>query len=151
MADLFQHIPTPAQMEALGVAFERASARHAQWDPLGLLAVRTLLRQRLGALGDLEEHPFQRGPTPEQIAAMAAGIGRISTAARLAAVLMVEAFETALPAQRGPTIGRKRRKRRARGRRIEVRRARGPGLLTVEQWAAAHRTRQRQQEGQADA
>jgi Zn-dependent M28 family amino/carboxypeptidase len=40
-----------------------ARPRHAQWDPLGLLAVRTLLRQRLGALGDLEEHPFQRGRT----------------------------------------------------------------------------------------
>ncbi len=40
-------------------------------------------------------------------------------------------------------FGRKRRARRARGRRIEARRNR-PGLLTVAQWAAAHRTMQRQ-------
>ena len=40
-----------------------ARPRHAQWDPLGLLAVRALLRERLGALGDLEEHPFQQGTT----------------------------------------------------------------------------------------
>ena len=40
-----------------------ARPRHAQWDPLGLLAVRAVLRQRLGALGDLEEHPFQQGTT----------------------------------------------------------------------------------------
>ncbi|MFN9659245.1 MAG: M20/M25/M40 family metallo-hydrolase [Cyanobacteriota bacterium] len=38
-----------------------ARPRHAQWDPLGLLAVRSLLRQRLGALGPLEEQPFQEG------------------------------------------------------------------------------------------
>ncbi len=40
-----------------------ARPRHAQWDPLGLLAVRALLRERLGALGDLEEHPFHQGTT----------------------------------------------------------------------------------------
>ncbi|MFN9631812.1 MAG: M20/M25/M40 family metallo-hydrolase [Cyanobacteriota bacterium] len=40
-----------------------ARPRHAQWDPLGLLAVRSLLRERLSALGPLEEHPFRRGPT----------------------------------------------------------------------------------------
>ena len=40
-----------------------ARPRHAQWDPLGLLAVRAVLRERLGALGDLEEHPFQQGTT----------------------------------------------------------------------------------------
>jgi Zn-dependent M28 family amino/carboxypeptidase len=40
-----------------------ARPRHAQWDPLGLLAVRALLRERLGALGDLEEHAFQQGTT----------------------------------------------------------------------------------------
>ena len=40
-----------------------ARPRHAQWDPLGLLAVRAFLRERLGALGDLEEHPFQQGTT----------------------------------------------------------------------------------------
>ena len=40
-----------------------ARPRHAQWDPLGLLAVRDLLRQRLSALGELEEQPFQQGAT----------------------------------------------------------------------------------------
>jgi hypothetical protein len=50
----------------------------------------------------------------------------------------------------GPTFGRKRRARRARGRRIEARRTtpaqifhstpEGSGILTVEQWAAARRT-----------
>jgi Zn-dependent M28 family amino/carboxypeptidase len=38
-----------------------ARPRHAQWDPLGLLAVRELLRDQLGALGDLREHAFQQG------------------------------------------------------------------------------------------
>ena len=38
-----------------------AQPRHAQWDPLGLLAVRALLRERLGILGHLEEQPFQQG------------------------------------------------------------------------------------------
>ncbi|MEB3334422.1 MAG: M28 family peptidase [Cyanobacteriota bacterium] len=40
-----------------------ARPRHAQWDPLGLLAVRSLLRERFRTLGTLEEHPFQRGAT----------------------------------------------------------------------------------------
>jgi hypothetical protein len=57
-------------------------------------------------------------PTPEQIAALAAGFDRIGTAAQPMAARMVEEFEAALPArpwarplevaQRGPTIGRKR-------------------------------------------
>ncbi|MEB3316884.1 MAG: M28 family peptidase [Cyanobacteriota bacterium] len=38
-----------------------ARPRHAHWDPLGLLAVRSLLRQRLAALGPLEEHLFPAG------------------------------------------------------------------------------------------
>ena len=38
-----------------------AQPRHAQWDPLGLLAVRALLRERLGILGHLEEQPLQQG------------------------------------------------------------------------------------------
>jgi hypothetical protein len=42
-----------------------ARPRHAHWDPMGLLAVRNLLRERLGALGELEEHAFQRGPPAE--------------------------------------------------------------------------------------
>ena len=38
-----------------------ARPRHAQWDPLGLLAVRRLLVERLGALGELQEHRFEEG------------------------------------------------------------------------------------------
>lgn len=38
-----------------------ARPRHAQWDPLGLLTVRHLLQERLGALGELQEHPFEEG------------------------------------------------------------------------------------------
>ncbi|MFM1798156.1 MAG: hypothetical protein RLZZ117_434 [Cyanobacteriota bacterium] len=34
-----------------------AKPRHAQWDPIGLLAVSAFLRERLEALGTLEEHP----------------------------------------------------------------------------------------------
>jgi hypothetical protein len=66
-------------------------------------------------------------PTPEQIAAMAAGFDRIGTAAQLVAAGQFKAFEAALPARpwarplevarRGPTIGCKRR---ARGRKRDV-------------------------------
>jgi Zn-dependent M28 family amino/carboxypeptidase len=38
-----------------------ARPRHAQWDPLGLLAVRRLLVERLGALGEVQEHRFEEG------------------------------------------------------------------------------------------
>ena len=38
-----------------------AVPRHARWDPLGLLAVRSALRERLGALGPLAEHHFGSG------------------------------------------------------------------------------------------
>ena len=38
-----------------------AVPRHARWDPLGLMGVRETLRQRLGALGPLEEHHFGSG------------------------------------------------------------------------------------------
>ncbi|MFN9957871.1 MAG: hypothetical protein ACK55I_32600, partial [bacterium] len=38
-----------------------ARPRHAQWDPLGLMAVRDLLRERLGALGAVRDHPFEAG------------------------------------------------------------------------------------------
>jgi len=41
-----------------------AVPRHARWDPLGLLGllgVRSTLRERLGALGLLEEHHFGSG------------------------------------------------------------------------------------------
>ena len=35
-----------------------AVPRHARWDPLGLMTVRQLLRERLGRFGALEEHTF---------------------------------------------------------------------------------------------
>lgn len=36
--------------------------RHARWDALGLLAVRSsLIRDRLEALGTVEEHAFENG------------------------------------------------------------------------------------------
>ena len=38
-----------------------AIPRHARWDPLGLMTVRQLLRDRLGQLGRLEEQRFRRG------------------------------------------------------------------------------------------
>jgi len=37
-----------------------AVPRHARWDPLGLMGVRETLRERLSALGELEEHHFDR-------------------------------------------------------------------------------------------
>ena len=38
-----------------------AIPRHAQWDPLGLMAVRSYVRDQLSALGEMEEHPFSSG------------------------------------------------------------------------------------------
>jgi Zn-dependent M28 family amino/carboxypeptidase len=38
-----------------------AVPRHARWDPLGLMGVRDALRERLSALGPLEEHCFHTG------------------------------------------------------------------------------------------
>jgi len=35
-----------------------AVPRHARWDPIGLMAVREALRERLAALGEIEEHRF---------------------------------------------------------------------------------------------
>ena len=35
-----------------------AVPRHARWDPLGLMNVRQILKERLGWLGELEEHNF---------------------------------------------------------------------------------------------
>ncbi|MFM9087627.1 MAG: M20/M25/M40 family metallo-hydrolase, partial [Cyanobium sp.] len=55
--------PTPPLQQRLQADLALiARPRHAQWDPLGLLAVRHLLRERLGALGELREHPFAEGP-----------------------------------------------------------------------------------------
>ncbi len=38
-----------------------AVPRHASWDPVGLMAVRSYMREQLAALGDVEEHSFRRG------------------------------------------------------------------------------------------
>ena len=38
-----------------------AIPRHASWDPVGLMAVRSYVGQQLAALGDMEEHSFRRG------------------------------------------------------------------------------------------
>ena len=38
-----------------------AVPRHASWDRVGLMAVRSYVRQQLAALGDVEEHSFRRG------------------------------------------------------------------------------------------
>jgi len=38
-----------------------AVPRHARWDPLGLLGIRDAVRERLGALGPLQEHHFGSG------------------------------------------------------------------------------------------
>ena len=38
-----------------------ARPRHARWDEFGLLAVRSMLLERLQALGPVEEHHFQEG------------------------------------------------------------------------------------------
>jgi Zn-dependent M28 family amino/carboxypeptidase len=38
-----------------------ARPRHARWDPLGLMAVRTYLSEQLGAFGVVEEHRFGEG------------------------------------------------------------------------------------------
>ena len=38
-----------------------AIPRHARWDPMGLMAVRSYVRDLLSPLGDLEEHHFSSG------------------------------------------------------------------------------------------
>lgn len=38
-----------------------AIPRHARWDPMGLMAVRSYVRDQLSALGDVEEHHFTSG------------------------------------------------------------------------------------------
>ena len=50
MADLQQRLRADLQQFAV--------PRHARWDPLGLMAVRQALRERLAELGPLEEHRF---------------------------------------------------------------------------------------------
>ena len=44
-----------ADLEAIAIP------RHARWDPMGLMAVRSYVREQLSALGDLEEHHFTSG------------------------------------------------------------------------------------------
>ena len=38
-----------------------AIPRHARWDPMGLMAVRSYVRDQLSALGELEKHHFTSG------------------------------------------------------------------------------------------
>lgn len=58
-------MPDPdLQQRLLADLHQFAVPRHARWDPLGLLGllgVRDAVRQRLGALGTLEEHHFGNG------------------------------------------------------------------------------------------
>ncbi|MBM5784036.1 MAG: M20/M25/M40 family metallo-hydrolase [Cyanobacteria bacterium K_DeepCast_35m_m1_288] len=49
------------QQRLLADLHQFAVPRHARWDPLGLMGVRNALRERLGALGPLEEHHFGSG------------------------------------------------------------------------------------------
>ena len=44
-----------ADLQALAIP------RHARWDPMGLMAVRSYVRDQLSALGELEEHHFTSG------------------------------------------------------------------------------------------
>lgn len=44
-----------------------AIPRHSSWNPLGLMTVRELLRERLGALGELDEHPFHTNSAGEGV------------------------------------------------------------------------------------
>lgn len=49
------------QQRLLADLHQFAVPRHARWDPLGLMAVRQALRERMGELGSLEEHRFGGG------------------------------------------------------------------------------------------
>ena len=53
-------VPTLRQ-RLLGDLRQLARPRHARWDPFGLLGVRCLLRERLSALGPVEEQHFGSG------------------------------------------------------------------------------------------
>ena len=48
------------QQRLLADLHQFAVPRHARWDPLGLMNVRQILKERLGSLGELEEHSFSR-------------------------------------------------------------------------------------------
>ncbi|WP_053068455.1 M28 family peptidase [Synechococcus sp. GFB01] len=49
------------QQRLLAHLRELARPRHALWDRLGLMSVRSTIREQLGALGEVEEHPFREG------------------------------------------------------------------------------------------
>ena len=49
---------SPSCLQALKAI---AVPRHARWDPMGLMAVRSYVREQLSALGELEEHHFSSG------------------------------------------------------------------------------------------
>ena len=48
------------QQRLLADLHQFAKLRHARWDPLGLMNVRQILKERLGSLGEVEEHSFSR-------------------------------------------------------------------------------------------
>ncbi|QVL53453.1 MAG: M20/M25/M40 family metallo-hydrolase [Cyanobium sp. M30B3] len=54
-------MPTTLQQRLLDHLEQLARPRHAQWDRLGLMAVRAFIHEQLAALGAVEEHHFQRG------------------------------------------------------------------------------------------
>jgi hypothetical protein len=54
-------MPTTLQQRLLDHLEQLARPRHAQWDRLGLMAMRTFIQEQLATLGKVEEHHFQRG------------------------------------------------------------------------------------------
>jgi len=60
-ADLDGPPQGPAQQRLLAHLEQLARPRHAQWDRLGLMSVRTTIHEQLAALGPVQEHPFQEG------------------------------------------------------------------------------------------
>jgi Zn-dependent M28 family amino/carboxypeptidase len=54
-------LSTESQDRLLGHLEQLARPRHARWDAMGLMAVRTYLLDQLGALGAVEEHRFSHG------------------------------------------------------------------------------------------
>lgn len=54
-------LSTESQDRLLGHLEQLARPRHARWDAMGLMAVRTYLLEQLGALGNVEEHRFNHG------------------------------------------------------------------------------------------
>jgi len=54
-------LSTESQDRLLSHLEQLARPRHARWDAMGLMAVRTYLLEQLGALGNVEEHRFNHG------------------------------------------------------------------------------------------